>query len=411
MPAFKAVYGIFLFVLVSYLLIYGFIVRKLFVVKIYFETEKRDNILLQKDSAFDSTLSDKQLSSGVELSSWNKSSLRNFVERIPETLDSAKSEIFSFLQDLGVKVNEADISSSKKPTTAPPPQVNPNGASLPNLIRKMDKRFNFSADKPCPKSHLSKVGLLAVRNTSVTVEEVAKELEFVVNGGQWKPNCQSRKQVAIVVPFRNRHEHLYIFLRHMHQFLKWQLLDYRIFVIEQADNERFNRGMLMNVGFSEAMKAGHFSCVIFHDVDLLPEDARNDYGCPSSPRHMSTAVSSMEYKLIYKTLFGGVEGFWSEHFRTVNGFPNRFWGWGGEDDDLFVRITEKQLSLTRPAQMIGRYAMLSHLHTEDDKNPQRFEELKVSETLIDEDGLNTLTYSVRDYQEMPLYTMISVSLR
>ena len=41
----------------------------------------------------------------------------------------------------------------------------------------------------------------------------------------------------------------------------------------------------------------------------------------------------------------------------------------------------------------------------------RFEELSVSETLIDQDGLNTLTYSVRDYQEMPLYTMISVSLR
>ena len=43
------------------------------------------------------------------------------------------------------------------------------------------------------------VGLLAVRNTSVTVEEVAKELEFVVNGGQWKPNCQSRKQVLVLI--------------------------------------------------------------------------------------------------------------------------------------------------------------------------------------------------------------------
>ena len=54
----------------------------------------------------------------------------------------------------------------------------------------------------------------------------------------------------------------------------------------------------MNVGFSEAMKADDFSCVIFHDVDLIPEDARNDYGCPSSPRHMSTAVSRMNYKLV-----------------------------------------------------------------------------------------------------------------
>ena len=52
----------------------------------------------------------------------------------------------------------------------------------------------------------------------------------------------------------------------------------------------------MNVGFSEAMKADNFTCLIFHDVDLIPEDARNDYGCPSSPRHMSTAVSQMDYK-------------------------------------------------------------------------------------------------------------------
>jgi len=54
----------------------------------------------------------------------------------------------------------------------------------------------------------------------------------------------------------------------------------------------------MNVGFSEAVKADDFACVIFHDVDLIPEDARNDYGCPSSPRHMSTAVSRMDYKLV-----------------------------------------------------------------------------------------------------------------
>lgn len=160
MPAFKAIYGILLFLLVLYLVIYGFIVRKLFVVKIYFETAKTVNTLLQKDSAFDSTLSDKHLSSGVELSSWNKSSLRNLVERIPETLDNVKDEIVSFLEDLGVKVNEADISSIKKPTT-PPPQVNPNGASLPNLIRKMDKRFNFSAYKPCPNGHLSKGKLVS----------------------------------------------------------------------------------------------------------------------------------------------------------------------------------------------------------------------------------------------------------
>ena len=45
----------------------------------------------------------------------------------------------------------------------------------------------------------------------------------------------------------------------------------------------------------------------------------------------------MSLRLAYKTLFGGVEGFSVEHYREVNGFPNRFWGWGGEDDDLYAR--------------------------------------------------------------------------
>ena len=57
----------------------------------------------------------------------------------------------------------------------------------------------------------------------------------------------------------------------------------------------------MNVGFNEALKAGNFTCVIFHDVDLIPEDARNDYSCPSSPRHMSTAVSRHDYMLVFMT--------------------------------------------------------------------------------------------------------------
>ena len=57
----------------------------------------------------------------------------------------------------------------------------------------------------------------------------------------------------------------------------------------------------MNVGFIEAMKADNFTCVIFHDVDLIPEDARNDYSCPSSPRHMSTAVSRLDYMLVFMT--------------------------------------------------------------------------------------------------------------
>lgn len=41
--------------------------------------------------------------------------------------------------------------------------------------------------------------------------------------------------------------------------------------------------------------------------------------------------------LPYSEFFGGVSGLTVEQFRKINGFPNAFWGWGGEDDDLWNR--------------------------------------------------------------------------
>ena len=51
----------------------------------------------------------------------------------------------------------------------------------------------------------------------------------------------------------------------------------------------------MNVGFQESLKYDDFKCFNFHDVDLIPEDDRNDYSCPSSPRHMCPAVDKFSY--------------------------------------------------------------------------------------------------------------------
>lgn len=57
----------------------------------------------------------------------------------------------------------------------------------------------------------------------------------VLPGGQWRPDhCRSRDRVALVVPYRDRKQILMTFLAHMHPFLQRQLLDYGLFVIEQA---------------------------------------------------------------------------------------------------------------------------------------------------------------------------------
>ena len=66
--------------------------------------------------------------------------------------------------------------------------------------------------------------------------------------------------------------------------------------------------MLMNVGFTEALKVHEFDCVIFHDVDHLPEDTRNDYSCPTSPRHMSRSDSNRNYRWVSVCVGGGGGG-------------------------------------------------------------------------------------------------------
>ena len=42
-----------------------------------------------------------------------------------------------------------------------------------------------------------------------------------------------------------------------------------------------------------------------------------------------------QYKIPYVDIFGGIVAFTAEIFEKINGYSNEYWGWGGEDDDLF----------------------------------------------------------------------------
>lgn len=53
--------------------------------------------------------------------------------------------------------------------------------------------------------------------------------------------------------------------------------------------------MLFNIGFKEAMKNNDWDCIIFHDVDHLPENDRNYYGCSEMPRHFAAKLDKYMY--------------------------------------------------------------------------------------------------------------------
>lgn len=153
----------------------------------------------------------------------------------------------------------------------------------------------------------------------VLIEELPSNFSLLTNssffpdvqlGGHSQPtNCTARHKVALIVPYRNRWDILQKFLFHTHRVLQRQQLDYRIYVCEQALNNTFNKGIVMNACFKEILKLQpNTPCFIMHDVDLLMIDDRNMYTCPRVPRHLSVAIDKFQFYLPYKELVGGVLG-------------------------------------------------------------------------------------------------------
>ncbi|XP_030761807.1 beta-1,4-galactosyltransferase 7 [Sitophilus oryzae] len=154
----------------------------------------------------------------------------------------------------------------------------------------------------------------------------------------------SKHRLAVIVPFRNRFEELLQFAPYMHKFLTNQRVDHHIFLINQMDLFRFNRASLINVGFLYTRQ--EFDYIAMHDVDLLPLNNELRYDYPSQPFHI--AAPELHPRYHYQKFIGGILLINREHYELVNGLSNRYWGWGLEDDEFYVRIKNAHLNITRP---------------------------------------------------------------
>ncbi|TKS82402.1 Beta-1,4-galactosyltransferase 3 [Collichthys lucidus] len=236
-------------------------------------------------------------------------------------------------------------------------------------LSHISKAHSHGDDMPyCPKTSPFIGGPIHVSFPSrLTLEEVQRKNPLVVRGGRYRPP------------------------------------DYL--------QNKSGRAKLMNVGFREAMKEEDWDCLFFHDVDLIPEDDRNTYICDSNPKHAAIAMDKFGYKLPYKMYFGGVSALTPLHYLKMNGFPNNYWGWGGEDDDIGVRVSLAGMYITRPSLKVGRYKMIKHkLDKGNDVNPKRFNMLAKTRQTWKLDGMNTAEYETISRQYLPLYTNITVNI-
>ncbi|XP_054479390.1 beta-1,4-galactosyltransferase 1-like [Anoplopoma fimbria] len=266
----------------------------------------------------------------------------------------------------------------------------------------------------CPDTPPNLVGPLHVEfDSKRTLDEVRKTISSPLQeGGRHKPpDCIAQQKVAIIIAFRNRHEHLIHWLYYLHPILIRQQLDYTVYVINQDGDGVFNRAKLMNAGYVEAMKEYDYDCMVFSDIDLVPMDDRNLYRCFDNPRHLAVAMDKFNFHLPYNAYFGGVSSLSKSQFLKINGFPNTYWGWGGEDDDIYKRIIFRGMSISRPNSLMGKYRMIKHkrdLHNE--ANPKNPGKLSQTKSTMDKDGINSLKYTVKEIKKDILFTFINVDI-
>jgi hypothetical protein len=214
---------------------------------------------------------------------------------------------------------------------------------------------------------------------------------------------------TILVPFREqleqkRGEQLQKFINHMK---RWHS-DWPIIIIEQSQGKKFNRGALLNIGTKYAQKLGS-EYVIYHDVDLIPLSPVVPYYTvfPEQPIHVGS---------IYKDKYSG-DGFIGQalsisikDIKKINGFPNMFWGWGGEDDAMRNRIKKQNLKVWRPTLTSG-YKILEHKDTRlipDAKNMRKWEDVKGD---TGKHGFNDIKWDLIDKKEDKNILKVTVEIK
>lgn len=178
------------------------------------------------------------------------------------------------------------------------------------------------------------------------------------------PKINIQKKIALISIYRdnslkNRSKQKKIFIDYYQKIHN----NIDIFIIEQSKKHDFNIGMLKNIGY-DLIKNKNYDYYIFSDIDLLPDDQLSHYLYNSQYFPLTLAARGTLYENLpfnqyikyyenniyapYTHFIGGINIFNKHTFEKINGYPNHFWGWGGEDVILLYRLFYNHFHLYYP---------------------------------------------------------------
>jgi DNA-directed RNA polymerase II subunit RPB2 len=261
-----------------------------------------------------------------------------------------------------------------------------------------------------------------LKNHEEKINQLYKDYTIRTNFPAFKEDVKQEEdcdlsKTLIIVPFRDqgdqgRGKQLEQFIAHYSSLPNLHLL-----VVEQSnDNRKFNRGAVLNAGYLYACEHMPFiDTFIFHDVDIImPSEIVNRYyGRCDDYRilHLGNLVKDMEYN----PPFGRVIRFSKKAFQQINGFPNNFYGWGGEDDALAFRVHINNIvPVHRPHKSEGTLGYelettndVKKLKNEEDKKIKegkielhKWENICADRQIWKINGVNSLQFKTNHYKEV-----------
>ena len=147
-------------------------------------------------------------------------------------------------------------------------------------------------------------------------------------------------KTVIIVPYRDRQSHLEYFLKNSYPLLNKKINNLEILIVEQSIHKKFNRGLMLNIGYNYYNNEDYY--YITQDIDVNPilEDSLDMYNYNLKENEIYAIYSD-------ENTLGGLIKFKGSDYKKINGFPNDFWGWGCEDKELLNRAEFKNFEIKR----------------------------------------------------------------
>ena len=191
----------------------------------------------------------------------------------------------------------------------------------------------------------------------------------------------------IIIPYRNRKEHLDLFIKDVIPLFEKYLKPFKLVIVEQDEGKLFNRGMLLNIGFNEYKDKSKF--FFTHDVDIYPNE--------KCIKELYTKQEENNIVGIYTSqcnTLGGIIKFTSNNFQKLNGFPNNFWGWGVEDKALQNRVEYMKIKVNKNI-LSNNSNRFDYFNIKNDVNDRHMDEFFNDKTHFEYDIFNTLIDSIK----------------